>query len=276
MRNTVLRRGRQFNRETCTRTKWAVRWNVGPSKVHLLRERFDKVHNKIERTAERRRRWGLVTTTCNNVVPSTISRREQETRRRWNKVPEMAAATFSRPRVLKTNDALYGGTRWKNANLCPRDPPSWRTALTRIKDGWVPAKPRFPFFLYQRSYRSFRRERHQYFFHFFFSHDNAVEDRDILAGCYEDKSQRIVLKYPFHMEYSWMVRFFLEFMFRSSRPSSRDSPFPKHPSRADLHRYFHRPLKMISGRGSFVSHRFPQMLGYLEKVAKTIELTVGL
>ncbi|KAK1125056.1 hypothetical protein K0M31_006394, partial [Melipona bicolor] len=102
------------------------------------------------------------------------------------------AATFSRARVLKTNDAraLRRGKRWKNANFCLRTVRDWRTALTGIKDGWVPVKPRFPFLCQHLSIVWERTT--PAFFPFLFSHffhDNAVGNGDIPAGCHDDKSQ---------------------------------------------------------------------------------------
>ena len=213
---------------------------------------------------ERRRRWGLVTTTCNNVVPSTISRKEQETGRRWNKVPEMAQQRFLDLESRNERSSVISSETMEKCELLfPQDLPAGvgepRGALTRIKDGWAPTKPRFPFprsyFSFINTYRSFRRERHRHFFPFFpfffptIMLSEMVIYRQVATTINPNVSCiRILISYGYSRLALSVFCLNLCSFVQTPQTSSRDSPFPKHPFRADLRRYFHDLWKWFLGR----------------------------
>lgn len=207
---------------------------------------------------ERRRGWGLVTTTCNNVVPSTISRKEQEIRHDGTKWRGWRADIFSlgeSNREKRTGGILIRS--WKRREKKKgkkrkgnKGTKYFRSFLEKNQFTWMClSRNGIP---YQNLSIFWERER----WHFFA--DNTAKDGDIPAGRHDDKSRRIILKYPYSI---WIflfhaVRFFAEFMLaRPSNPSTRRSSisFPKTslPSLSILLRF----LKIISRGKMFVSHR---------------------
>lgn len=102
-------------------------------------------------------------------------------------------------------------------------------------------------------YRSFKREREREREWHFFA-DNTAKDGDIPTGRHDDKSKRIILKYPFHMDIPISCCPFFRWIYVRQTLESTDTdppfPFQRHPFHPTMLLRF---LKIISRGKMFVS-----------------------